>query len=87
MNAEAGVDQAVNKGELVTLNGSENTPAGGIFAWVLNPPIGSSAVLSGGNTATPTFTPDVEGEYVILLTYTVDPNSDTDTVLVVAENP
>jgi hypothetical protein len=85
VNAEAGVDQAVNKGELVTLNGSENTPAGGIFAWVLNPPIGSSAVLSGGNTATPTFTPDVEGEYVILLTYTVDPNSDTDTVTVVAE--
>jgi hypothetical protein len=86
--AIAGPNQAVFKGQLVTLDGSLSHPSGGTFNWIIIArPTGSETFLTDDNTANPTFIADEDGEYLILLTYTVDPDSDTDTVLVVAENP
>jgi hypothetical protein len=86
--ADAGPDQIVNIGDLVTLDGSGSTPAGGTFSWVFTvTPPGSTAALSGADTANPTFTPDVDGTYTVEFTYTVGAESDTDTVDVVVANP
>jgi hypothetical protein len=85
VNANAGRDQGVFVGQLVTLDGSGSLPAGGTFNWVFSQrPSGSDATLSGKDTANPTFTPDEDGSYVILLRYTVGPNTGEDTVLVIA---
>lgn len=54
-------------GQVVTLTDPAN-PGGTVWAWtMLSRPIGSSATLAGANTATATFTPDVEGTYLIRL--------------------
>jgi len=56
----------------VTLNGRSSTDPNGdalTYSWCLKgKPEGSTATLSGANTAQPTFTPDVAGSYVICLT-------------------
>jgi len=59
------------------------------WAWCLDNsdpmiPDGSTATLSGANTATPSFTPDLPGEYCIKLTVSDGDLSDTDTVMVIA---
>ena len=41
----------------------------GLYAWTLDPPPGSSATLTGAATATPSFTPDVIGTYLVYLTF------------------
>lgn len=70
--ASAGSDRTVTVGTEVQLDGSGSSdPEGGelSFAWTLTSrPSDSSASLSGANTAQPTFTPDVAGEYVVELT-------------------
>lgn len=58
------------RNERVTLS---TTPTGTTYQWALSRPAGSSAArcyLSATDTAAPTFTPDIEGEY--LVTCTVD---------------
>lgn len=52
------------------------------YTWTLiQRPTGSSAVLTGADTATPSFTPDVEGIY--LLTFVVGDGQDTSSTVVV----
>lgn len=89
--ANAGVDQDVDTSTVVTLDGSASAdPAGDTltYTWVLSPPSGSTAALSDTAAAQPTFTPDLEGEYVATLI--VDDGTDVsaaDTVTVMATTP
>ena len=70
--ANAGADQSVKTGEPVNLDGSASTDADGdllTYQWALTEqPGGSVASLSDANTVDPSFTPDVDGEYVLTLT-------------------
>jgi hypothetical protein len=87
--ANAGPDQTVTVGTLVTLDGRRSSDPDGdpiTFQWsFVSTPEGSAAELTGADTAQPTFTPDVAGEYIIELTVT-DPKGATgsDTVKVTA---
>ena len=69
--ANAGPDQTVPLNATVQLDGSgssdvDNNPL--TYLWIFNTkPAGSTAVLSGANTATPTFLADVAGAYVFQL--------------------
>jgi hypothetical protein len=87
--ANAGSDQTVTTGQLVTLNGSRSTDPNGdplTYSWcVKGRPVGSNATLNGSNTAQPTFTPDVSGSYVICLTVNDGQvNSNSHTVVIEA---
>ncbi len=88
--ANAGGDQSVNTGELVSLDGSassdpEQDPL--TFAWALSTPAGSSAVLSDVSSTTPSFTPDVDGSYsVTLVVNDGEFNSAPDTLTVTASS-
>ncbi|HYP09658.1 MAG TPA: PKD domain-containing protein [Bryobacteraceae bacterium] len=69
--ANAGPDQAVQRGATVQLNGSGSTDADGnslTYLWsILSAPSGSSAVLSSASAVNPTFAADRIGEYVVQL--------------------
>jgi hypothetical protein len=71
--AAAGPNQSARPGVAVQLDGSasfdDNTPTDLLgFAWTLaSRPAGSTAVLTGADTVSPTFTPDVAGEYIASL--------------------
>ena len=69
--ANAGGGLNVYIGTTVTLNGTGSYDPNGdslVYSWAfLSKPSGSSIQLSGVNTASPTFTPDVAGSYVIAL--------------------
>ena len=69
--ANAGGGLNVYLGTTVTLNGTGSYDPNGdslVYAWAfLSKPAGSSIQLSGVNTASPSFTPDVAGSYVIAL--------------------
>lgn len=89
--ADAGPDQSVALGGLVTLDGGGSIDADGdplSFAWsLITRPTGSSAVLANANTQNPTFVADVAGTYIAQLIVndaTVD--SDPDTVLITTTN-
>ncbi|MDO9264585.1 MAG: PKD domain-containing protein [Desulfosalsimonadaceae bacterium] len=87
--ASAGPDQNVITASLVALNGSGSSDADGdtlTYSWSFTSrPIGSIALLSGAATVSPTFTPDVDGSYVISLTVNDGiVNSAPDTVMVTA---
>lgn len=65
--ANAGADQKVVPGTLVTVDGVASSDADGnplTYKWTLTAkPLGSAAALSGGTTRAPTFTADVAGTY------------------------
>jgi hypothetical protein len=88
--ANAGPDQTVTVGTLVTLNGSQSSDPDGdpiTFQWrFVSIPEGSAATLTDADKAQATFTPDVVGEYTLSLTVT-DPDGATgsDTVKVTAQ--
>ena len=86
--ADAGPDQSVTVGVPVTLDGSGSTDPDGdplTYAWVLTAPAGSSAALSGADTASPAFTPDVAGDYTIELVVDDGSLTDSDAVTVRAQ--
>ncbi len=70
--ANPGADQAGTTGIAVNLNGSGSSDPNGTaltFAWVFTQrPGGSVANLVGPTTATPSFTPDIQGTYKVQLT-------------------
>ena len=90
--ADAGPDQEVEVGEVVTLDGSGSFDVNGntlTYAWTLtSKPESSTATLTGATTVSPTFTPDLAGTYVVSLVVndgTV--NSAADTVTITAVDP
>ena len=74
--AIAGDDQAVHVGDVVALDGrgssDDNTPDGDLeFVWtIVTRPAGSVAALSDATSATPSFTTDLAGTYVVSLVVT-----------------
>jgi hypothetical protein len=73
--ANAGQNQTVHPGEIVTLDGSASADPSGFtplsYDWSFkSKPTGSNANLSGANTVNPSFTPDVLGDYVVQLVVT-----------------
>jgi len=68
--ANAGADSEVETGSLVTLDGSassdlDNDPL--TYKWSLTKPNSSNSQLSDTTVAAPTFTPDIDGEYIATL--------------------
>lgn len=88
--ANAGSDQNVNTGAVVYLDGTASSDADGDtlgYLWfILAKPSGSSATLSGKNTAHATFTADVDGTYLLNLTVSdgATGGSRSDTVTITA---
>ncbi len=89
--ADAGADQTVTTGDLVTLDGTGSTDADGdslTYAWTLTTPTGSSAALSDPLASQPTFTADVAGQYTVALQVTDGRWTSTgDTVTITAQHP
>ena len=89
--ANAGPDQSVRVGTLVTLNGGHSTDVDGdplTYTWQLaSVPPGSGATLSNPNTVNPTLLIDQPGSYLIALTVSDGQvPSLPDTVAVTTEN-
>jgi len=83
--ANAGADQLVVPGSVVTLNGTASTDPSNnplTFSWVQIAPASPLALLNNANTATPSFTFPVgfNGTFTFRLTVTGPGGSDTDTV-------
>ena len=91
--ADAGMDQTIHLSLPATLDGSGSTDPDGhdplTFLWeIVERPAGSSAVLSDPSVVAPTFTPDVEGDYLVSLVVkdSLGLASTPDTVVVTASN-
>jgi len=86
--ANAGLDQSVNVGDTVNLNGGGSSDADGdalTYLWSLSVPGGSVATLSSTTTASPTFVADVAGDYVAqLIVNDSTDDSAADTALITA---
>ena len=70
--ADAGYDQTVHVGSVVTLDGSVSSdPDGNVplsYKWsIISRPDGSTASLSGSSIVNPEFIPDIGGDYVVQL--------------------
>lgn len=91
--AQAGPDQNVNTGTIVALDGSGSSDADGdelSYAWsIVQKPAGSTAELSAATTATPAFTADKEGSYVVelIITDSTGGVSSADAISVTATTP
>ena len=89
--ANAGSNQSVFKGDLVSLDGSASSDPDGddiTYAWAItDKPEGSLAELTDSETATPSFVADVKGEYTVSLVVNDGfQDSESDTVLIAVEN-
>ena len=90
--AEAGEDRVlVEIGVPVQLDGTQSYDDDGddfVYAWTLMLPAGSSAALDDNTSPTPSFTPDVQGEYVaeLVVTDVFFASSDPDQVTLSFEN-
>ena len=90
--ANAGTDAAVNTGTPVSLNGAGSEDVDGdtlTYQWRFsNRPTGSIAILNDVNSATPGFTPDMDGSYIIELTVNDGTiNSSPDNVVITSLTP
>ena len=89
--ANAGPDQAVFTGVQVALDGSKSTdPDGDLLAYkwsIKRKPAGSSVTLTGSGTVSPSFKPDLDGEYELqLIVNDKQVDSSPDTVIVTTSN-
>jgi PKD repeat protein len=90
--ANAGKDQQVKVGDLVTLDGRNSyDPDGDLitYRWTITEtPLGSVAALSNPTSVVPTFVPDKSGDYIIALTVN-DGKLDSipDSVVIIAARP
>jgi hypothetical protein len=91
--ADAGADQVVHARTLVALDGSASTdPDGNLpltYEWQFtSKPDGSTALLMNATSVSPTFTPDMVGDFVVRLVVTdaVGLESEPDDVTVTATN-
>ena len=86
--ASAGPDLIVQTGSFITLDGSGSSDRYDeplTYAWTVNlAPTGSTATLSNADSLSPTFTPDLDGKYIMELTVSDGRWSDTDTVMIIA---
>ena len=90
--ADAGPDQNAVVGGVVQLDGSESFDPDGdpiSFSWqFMSQPTGSVAELTEPATSSPTFAPDVAGDYVVQLVVSDGTNdSDPDQVTITAQTP
>jgi uncharacterized protein (TIGR03437 family) len=92
-NANAGKAQNARRGSAVTLNGTasfdpDNGPQPLTYSWSFAT-VPAASQLSGvfSNQATPSFTPDADGVYTILLTVSDGAATGTDTVQITAADP
>jgi len=88
-SADAGADQSVQTGVVVTLDGSASSDEDGdilAYSWsITSKPMGSSATLSDDAVVSPTFTPDVDGTYELaLMVYDGKEWSQSDLVIITA---
>lgn len=93
-NADAGTDQNIATGSLVTLDGIGSTDPDGdtlSYLWAFqSKPSGSSSILSSATTASPTFIPDIDGIYKIRLVVNdgkTDSNIDKVTITATTTTP
>lgn len=88
VSANAGTDQEVEIGNLVTLDGSGSSSSDAsalTFSWTLSSkPPASTASINGGSNVSATLTPDIAGVYIIDLSVTSGTASDTDQVNITA---
>ncbi|MEE9299299.1 MAG: S8 family serine peptidase [Acidimicrobiia bacterium] len=86
--ADAGLDQTVNTGSTVQLDGSNSSDPNGdtiTYVWVFTSwPDGSNATLSEADTATPSFVADKDGSYQVELTVSDGELSSSDSVEITA---
>ncbi|HEB81650.1 MAG TPA: hypothetical protein ENJ11_02180 [Gammaproteobacteria bacterium] len=87
--ADAGPDQYVITGSVVTLDGSGSSDANGntlTYRWsFVSKPAGSNAALSSSSSVQPNFTVDMTGAYIVsLVVNNGTTNSRADTVTIVA---
>jgi len=78
--ANAGADRDVLRNAVVTLDGTGSAGVQSSKWAFLSKPPGSAATLSGTTTLTPSFIPDVGGDYVIQLSVNGDAEKDSVTV-------
>jgi cytochrome c553 len=92
-NADAGSDQNLTTGSIVTLDGSgsqdpDDDPL--TYLWAMaSKPAGSTAALSSATQSKPSFTADVDGTYVVQLVVndgTADSAPDTVTIIAASAN-
>ncbi|GAB3559803.1 hypothetical protein GCM10027577_52890 [Spirosoma fluminis] len=88
LSANAGPDQPVQVGQLVTLDGTGSRDDQGVpltYQWtIIRKPAKSAVTLTAPTTATPTFKPDEVGEYELTLTISNGKETRTDNVLISA---
>jgi hypothetical protein len=88
LTANAGPDQSVQVGQMVTLDGSASNDSQGkplSYQWtLLRKPAKSTVTLTGATSFKPTFKPDEVGEYEVELTITGTNGKSTDKVLIAA---
>jgi hypothetical protein len=86
--ADAGSNQSMHAGYTVNLDGGassdDNTlPEALSYNWsFFSTPAGNTVTLNNANTATPSFTPNVSGEYIVQLIVTDDADNDSEPVFV-----
>lgn len=86
LTVNAGVDQSVETGDLVTMTATDSD-ADGTVTWEWEQTSGPTASLSSTTTASTTFTPGEDGTYVFTVTGTDSSTSDDDSIAITVTDP